>query len=110
VDCQKKTGSAFGLGAYYNADVVKVTGVSTRYVREALEGRKFTQHFCSHCGATLFWNTERHVGGIGIAVGCFDDLPHTKPVRSVFDDSRCVWLERLDVPTFIKGRDSEQLR
>lgn len=110
MDCQKKTGSAFGLGAYFERSAVQITGVSTRFIRNAMEGRKFTQHFCSSCGTTLFWMTERHVGGIGIAVGCFDDLPDTKPVRSVFDVSRCIWLEPLDVPTFVKGRDSEQVK
>ena len=109
-DCKKRSGSAFGLGAYYQGEAVTITGVSQRYIRKAASGADFIQFFCPNCATTLYWTTERHPSGIGIAVGAFNDLPDTKPVRSVFDNNRCAWLEPLKIPTFRKGRDSEQIR
>lgn len=108
--CKKKSGSAFGLGAYYPRDRVDILGVSQRFVRKAESGADFIQFFCPDCATTLFWTTERHPSGIGLAVGCMPSLKDVTPSRAVFDESRCAWLEPLNVPTFTKGRDSEQVR
>lgn len=108
-DCKKRTGSAFGLGAYYPRARVQITGVSRRFIRKAASGSDFIQFFCPHCATTLYWYTERHPDGIGIAVGAFDDLSDTRPSRAVFDVSRCTWLTPLGIPTFERGRDSEQV-
>tara|TARA_X000000950_G_scaffold282148_1_gene380333 strand:+ start:31626 stop:31973 length:348 start_codon:yes stop_codon:yes gene_type:complete len=109
-DCQKRSGSAFGLGAYYSRSAVTIAGVSRRFIRKAASGADFIQFFCPNCATTLYWTTERHPDGMGVAVGAFDDLADTKPVRSVFENNRCAWLEPLKIPTFKKGRDSEQIR
>ncbi len=108
-DCQKKSGSAFGLGAYYPSNRVGISGVSQRFVRKAASGADFIQYFCPNCATTLYWTTARHPEGIGVAVGAFDDLPDTRPVRAVFDETRCSWLTPLGIPTFTRGRDSEQV-
>lgn len=107
-DCQRKSGSAFGLGGYYPATRVEITGISQRFIRKAASGDDFTQFFCPVCATTLFWITARHPDGLGIAVGAFENLPDTRPVRSVFDENRCNWLEPLEIPTFTRGRDSVQ--
>lgn len=108
-DCKKRTGSAFGIGAYYPASRVVIKGLSQRFVRKAASGADFIQYFCPNCATTLYWSTARHPDGLGIAVGAFDDLPDTRPTRAVFDQDRCNWLTALGIPTFTRGRDSEQI-
>mgnify|MGYP001973319505 FL=1 len=108
-DCKARTGSPFGLGAYFQAGQFEIHGVSKRFVRKASSGADFTQFFCPACGTTLFWKTARHPDGLGVAAGNFLDLPDTPPSRSVFDDDRCAWLAPLNIPTFRKGRNSERL-
>lgn len=108
-DCKKRTGSAFGIGAYYPRERVSIHVVSQCFVRKAASGADFIQYFCPQCATTLYWHTERHPGGIGLAVGAFDDLYDTRPVRAVFDENRCAWLTPLGIPTFVRGRDSEQV-
>lgn len=108
-DCKKRTGAPFGVGVYYSRADVDIRGASRRFVRKALSGADFIQFHCPVCASTVYWHTERHPDGIGIAFGCFEgmDLP---PVRAVFEQDRCSWVEPLNVPTFIHGRDSEQVR
>ncbi|MAK60944.1 MAG: aldehyde-activating protein [Ponticaulis sp.] len=108
-DCKKRTGSPFGVGIYYALDDVDIQGVSQRYIREAASGAPVEEFFCPTCASTVYWTTERHPGGLGISYGCVEgmDLP---PVRTVFEQDRCSWVQQLDIPTFIRGRDSLQVR
>ncbi|MAP96399.1 MAG: aldehyde-activating protein [Ponticaulis sp.] len=108
-DCKKRTGSAFGVGLYYDLDKVEIQGVSQRFVRKGLSGADFIQFHCPTCATTLYWQTERHPDGVGIAYGCFEDMD-LPPVRTVFEQDRCSWVQQLDIPTFIRGRDSLQVR
>lgn len=107
-DCKKRTGSVFGVGIYYSMDKVDIRGVSQRYIRTGLSGAPIEEFFCPVCASTLYWKTERHPGGLGISYGCVEglDLP---PVRTVFEQDRCSWVQQLDIPTFIRGRDSAQV-
>lgn len=109
-DCKRRTGSAFGLGAYYPGHRVDVMGVSKRFIRPTASGGEFIQFFCPHCGTTLYWKTAKHPDGIGVAVGAIEDLPDSRPIRSVFDKDRCGWLPPLDVDTYDMGRDSKKVR
>jgi hypothetical protein len=110
IECQRRTGSPFGVGAYYDAEQVRLSGVSTAYTRE-VEGRKLSFHFCRHCGSTVYWQTANHPRRYGIAVGAFADPHFPKPARSVFERSRHDWLSfPEDVAGFVAGRDSTSSR
>jgi hypothetical protein len=57
-ECQRRTGSAFGVGAYFRKEQVRAEGPSKVYVRSSDSGRKIEQHFCPECGSTVFWYNE----------------------------------------------------
>lgn len=99
IECQRRTGSPFGVGAYYEAAQVSLSGLSHVYERE-VEGRKLSFHFCPACGSTVYWRTANHPGRYGIAVGAFADPHFPPPARSVFERSRHVWV---GVPESIPG-------
>ena len=110
IECQRRTGSPFGVGAYYEAAQVRVSGPSKVYQRE-VEGRWLRFHFCPECGSTVYWQTANHPGRYGIAVGAFADPHFPKPARSVFERSRHDWvLLGEDIPGFTAGRDSAPSR
>jgi hypothetical protein len=110
IECQRRTGSPFGIGAYYEADQVRVSGTASIYER-TVEGRWLKFSFCPTCGSTLYWQTANHPGRYGIAVGAFADPHFPKPARSVFERSRHDWLSLPDdIPGFFAGRDSKPSR
>lgn len=106
-ECQRRTGAPFGIGAYYEASRVRLSGPSSLYERE-VEGRKLAFHFCPKCGSTVYWQTANHPGRYGIAVGAFADPHFPPPARSVFERSRHDWVEIPDhIAGFVAGRDGE---
>lgn len=93
LDCQRRTGSVFGVGAYYRREMVKAAGVHREYVRDGQDGRKLRFHFCPDCGSTVFWELDLRPDHFGVAVGAMADPTFPTPTRSVWEQSRHHWLE-----------------
>ncbi|MEZ5936817.1 MAG: GFA family protein [Hyphomonadaceae bacterium] len=111
LECQRKSGSAFGLGAYFAKGEVSVSGDSRTYSRTASSGHLMHNHFCPVCGATVYWTMDRDPERIGVSVGAFADPDFLAPTRSVFDLSKHAWVKFPDdVPGFSEGRDSARTR
>jgi hypothetical protein len=90
--CQRRTGSVLGVGAYYPINRIQVTGKSKIFTRLADSGRKFDTHFCPDCGTSLYWQPEEVPDLIGVAVGAFVDPQFPAPVISVWEESKHPWL------------------
>jgi hypothetical protein len=73
--CQRRTGSAFGLAAYFEeAQVRMLCGELRLYEHRSDEsGRTLYFEFCPRCGTQLTWTVEASPGLRGVAVGTFDD-------------------------------------
>ncbi len=91
IACQRRTGSVFGVGAYFPEDQVSVTGEAHTYVRPTAAGHQFTTHFCPTCGTSLYWHSGKNPGLIGVAVGAFAESMFPSPVRSVWESSMHPW-------------------
>ena len=105
IDCQRRTGSVLGVGAYYPADQVTITGESTAFTRISDAGNPFTTHFCSTCGTSLYWISGNKPDAIGVAVGGFADPAFPAPARSVFEQSMHDWMDvAVAAGHFPKGR------
>jgi hypothetical protein len=93
-NCKRRTGSAFGMSAYFNnTEVVKQEGSTVTYAfHNAEQGFDQVRHFCPTCGTTLFWNTSTSPKLIGIAAGCFNDQLTGQPKFSVTDSKRYHWV------------------
>ncbi len=71
--CQTRTGSAFGVSAYFPAEKVDLLSGELRdYSFQTESGRPFTTRFCTTCGTTVFWTVGALPGLVGIAAGTFD--------------------------------------
>ena len=51
MDCQRRTGSPFGVGTYFPKGQVRIEGPSKVYLRGSDSGRKIEIHFCPDCGS-----------------------------------------------------------
>ncbi len=91
-ECQRRTGAPAGIGAYYPAGQVTVTGEERTYTRTSDAGRSLTNHFCPTCGTTVYWEAEVLDGILGVAAGCFNDPDFPAPQRSVFTVRKYGWV------------------
>ena len=93
VDCQRRTGAPFGVGAFYPVDAVAISGTAKEFTRDAASGAKVHSYFCPNCGSTVFWKADRLPSMIGVAVGALADPKYPGPVRSVFEQSKHDWVQ-----------------
>jgi hypothetical protein len=89
--CQRRTGSVFGVAAFFPRDKVTIDGVACTYRRSSDNGFDVTFHFCGTCGSTVFWEPKRKPESIAVAVGCFADPHFPRPSKSAFDEHRHEW-------------------
>jgi hypothetical protein len=94
--CQRRTGSAFGSGARFQADAVQVEGDTRAFERESDGGVTRTFHFCPICGATVFATTASVPGFITVFVGAFADPTFPPPTVSLFEARRHPWVQLPD--------------
>lgn len=92
MECQQRTGSAFGVVSFFPKDRVRIEGPSKVYVRGSDSGRKVEFHFCPDCGTSVFWYAEFRPDHVGIAVGAFADPAMPWPTASVWEAMRHPWV------------------
>jgi hypothetical protein len=105
-NCQRRTGSAFGIGAYFKeGDVQFLQGeLKTYEYRSDETGRWLRTQFCARCGTTLTWTAEALVGLRAIAGGSFDHPDWLKIDRHGWTRSKQKWFEcPADAQVFEKG-------
>ena len=102
IDCQRRTGSVFGVGAYFPSERVSVSGVTREYVRAAEPWNHF--YFCPVCGSTTHWYSDKDAGLVGIAVGAFGEPTFGAPIRSVWEQSKHDWVDVTANQHFPEGR------
>jgi hypothetical protein len=91
-ECQRRTGSAFGIAAFYDREKVGISGVSTVYTRDSDSGFPVTHHFCPTCGTTVFWYPARKPDKVAVGVGCFADPAYPTPHQQVYEHHRHAWV------------------
>lgn len=93
VECQRRTGAPFGVGAFYPTEAVTVTGRPNEYIRSAEGGGRVCFYFCPDCGSTVYWKADNLPAMIGVAVGAIADPNFPAPTKSVFEQSKHAWVE-----------------
>lgn len=91
--CQRRTGSPYGIAAFFDRADVAVGGTGTRYVRPSDSGFPVTFHFCPTCGSTVYWEPERRPDWIAVAVGAFADPGFPAPTQAVYAEHRHPWVK-----------------
>lgn len=92
IDCQRRTGSAFGVQARFPDDAVNIKGQATRYIRVADSGRQLSYFFCPECGSTVYYQLEAAPGFTAIPIGGFADPGFPPPRISIYESRQHPWL------------------
>ncbi len=92
--CQKRSGSLFGVAAFFPAErVEQLSGDARTYSRASDSGFDVSFHFCPACGTSLWWEPERMPGLVAVAVGAFADRNFPMPDQAVWSEASHPWLE-----------------
>ena len=95
LDCQRRTGSTYGVAAFFVRDAVDAVGRTATFRRSSDSGHAIVFHFCPDCGSTVFWEPARKPDAVAVAVGCFGDPSFPAPTRAVWDERRHPWVTPL---------------
>ena len=84
--CQRRTGSAFGVGAVFRTEQVTLVGDALRKYRHISDesGRWLDQEFCARCGTNIGFTLEAVPGVRALAAGTFDDPSWITPEKYTF--------------------------
>jgi hypothetical protein len=78
--CQRLSGSALSLSAWFPETDVRIEGEYTRFYYNAVDDETQMAGFCPTCGGGKFFRTGSYLEGcIGIAVGNFADPDFPMP-------------------------------
>lgn len=92
--CQRRTGTAFGMQAGYEAGQVEVAGRSTAYARTSDEADRKVHvfHFCPECGATVFCTEPDDQDLVVVMTGAFADPSFPPPTGSGYTAHKHAWV------------------
>lgn len=90
--CQRRSGSQFGSGAFFQNRNVTLRGDRKSFTRPTDSGKTLTNYFCPTCGTNVAWEAEIRPGFTGVAVGAFADPTFPKPNVVLYDDNRHGWI------------------
>ncbi|HTT96624.1 MAG TPA: GFA family protein [Rhizomicrobium sp.] len=91
-ECRRRTGSAFGIAAFYPREKIAVEGSASKFRRNSDSGFPVLFHFCPACGSSVYWEPQRKPDMIAIAAGAFADPNYPMPEQSVSDELRHAWI------------------
>ncbi|MFL6623419.1 MAG: GFA family protein [Sulfurifustis sp.] len=91
-DCQKRSGSAFGLSMWINRTAVEVTqGEAVVHTSLTREGRVRKGRVCGQCGTRLWSEPTNQPGLAVVRPGTLDDTSWLRPVAHIWTRSAQPW-------------------
>ena len=91
--CQTRTGSTFGIAAFFKRKRVRIDGVAKIFERPSDSGFPVIFHFCPDCGSTVFWEPRRKPDYVAVGAGSFADPDFPAPDQAVYQEHRHGWVE-----------------
>jgi len=103
-ECQRQSGSAFGMSMLVKRDNLAVTGPTKQFTRIADSGNENTGVFCPNCGVRIY-NIPAYVEGmVVLKPGTLDDTTWLRPGYFVWMKSAQGWVP---VPDGVKALDGQ---
>lgn len=91
-ECQRQSGSAFGMSLIVRTADFVLTGDVTIYRRVADSGKSVSCAFCPTCGTRVYHEPERMEGmALNVRAGTLDDTSALVPVAHVWTRSKQGW-------------------
>lgn len=92
-DCQRRSGSAFGMTLFAARDqVTLVRGTPARYDYAQEDGRRWLGTYCGNCAIRLWSESPRAPHVLFLAAGTLDDTSGLEPVAHVWTRSAQPWV------------------
>jgi hypothetical protein len=92
LECQKRTGSAFGAQSRFPRERVRIEGSATKWSRVGDDGGKATFSFCPTCGTTVYYEIDDQPELLAVTLGSFADPMFPPPRFSVYESRRHAWV------------------
>jgi hypothetical protein len=93
-NCQKQSGSAFGMTMPVMAKDFRVTqGAPKAWHRPSPQGVAVTSWFCGDCGNRIYGERAGRSERVNIRAGTLDDTTWLKPVAHFFTRSAQPWVQ-----------------
>lgn len=92
-ECQKRTGSVFGVQTRFEKNKTLIQGKSSVFQRKGDSDNDVIRfHFCPICGSTLYWEANWLAESYAVAVGTLCDPTLPSPVMQVYVNRKHHWL------------------
>ncbi|WED29414.1 GFA family protein [Vibrio sp. DW001] len=91
-ECQKRTGSVFGVQARYLTENTVLDGEIVSYSRIADSGNQVTYDFCPRCGTTMRLKLNAVPDATIVPLGLFKEQDFTSPSFSVYEQRKRGWI------------------
>ena len=92
-DCQKQSGSAFGLVMVVEQEAFELTkGNVGTFVSVSQAGREKTGAFCPECGSRIYHIIAWRPGMLSVRAGTLDDTSWLKPEVHLWARSKQPWV------------------
>ncbi|WP_070969317.1 GFA family protein [Vibrio sonorensis] len=92
-ECQKRTGSVFGVQARFNREQVSISGDLTRFSRLAESGNEVEYSFCPSCGTTMLLSLSAAPEFLVVPLGLFTEQDLPQPSFSVYEERKHGWVK-----------------
>lgn len=92
-ECQKRTGSVFGVQARYLKQQISFSGDVVEYTRLNESGNEVTYSFCPRCSTTMMLHLSAAPEYTVIPIGVFQEQDLPTPSFSVYEERKHGWVK-----------------
>ncbi len=103
-ECQRQSGSAFGMSMPVKTDSLKVTGLTKQVTRTADSGNEVAGVFCPECGVRIFHALKSAQDVVSLKPGTLDDTSWLRPGAFIWMKSAQGWVP---VPDDVKALEGQ---
>ena len=103
-ECQKQSGSAFGMSMIVPEASLTVTGTTKSYVRTADSGNRNEGVFCPECGNRIYQIPRHFKDALVLKPGTLDDTSWVRPSHFAFMKSCQGWVPIPEGVTVLDGQ------
>ena len=92
-ECQRQSGSAFGMSLTLPRDAFRVTSGEVRtFERKADSGNTVRCSFCPDCGTRIYHEPSAMAGSVNVKAGTLDDTSWLEPVLHAWTGNKQPWV------------------
>ena len=103
-ECQRQSGSAFGMSMPVTKDGLTVTGSTKQFTRIADSGNEVTGVFCPECGVRIYHALKSAPDVLSLKPGTLDDTSWLRPSTFIWMKSTQGWVPVPDGVNALEGQ------